>query len=85
MLAAYQIGLQCLTTGMRRAVAACVPPWVFFNLPAPDFSSARKRRAEREAHDAAAAASGHGGEPKRSVHHEPPSLEQAIAELKLGL
>lgn len=23
--AAFQIGLQCLTTGMRRAVAACVP------------------------------------------------------------
>lgn len=82
-VAAYQIGLQCLTTGMRRAVAACVPPWVFFNLPAPDFTSARRRRAEREAHDAAAAASGHGGEPKKSVHHEPPSLEQAIAELKL--
>jgi hypothetical protein len=23
--AAYQVGLQCLTTGMRRAVAACTP------------------------------------------------------------
>jgi alpha,alpha-trehalase len=81
--AAYQIGVQCLTTGMRRAVAACVPPWVYFNLPAPDFPSAKKRRAEREAQDAAAAASGHGGQPKRSIHHEPPSLEQAIADLKL--
>ncbi|OXG99109.1 alpha,alpha-trehalase [Cryptococcus neoformans A2-102-5] len=85
MNAAYQIGLQCLSTGMRRAVAACVPPWVFFNLPAPDFTSARKRRAEREARDAEAAASGHGGVPKNEVHNEPPSLEQAIASLKLEL
>ncbi|ORY27167.1 putative Alpha,alpha-trehalase [Naematelia encephala] len=85
MNAAYQIGLQCLTTGMRRAVAACVPPWVFFNLPAPDFPSARRRRAEREAREAEAAASGHGGAPKQSMHHEPPSLEQAVAQLKLEL
>jgi len=60
-------------------------PWVFFNLPAPDFPSARRRRAEREAREAAAAASGHGGAPKQSVHHEPPSLEQAIANLKVEL
>ncbi|KAL0250407.1 hypothetical protein I308_102580 [Cryptococcus tetragattii IND107] len=85
MNAAYQIGLQCLSTGMRRAVAACVPPWVFFNLPAPDFTSARRRRAEREARDAEAAASGHGGAPKNEVHNDPPSLEQAIASLKLEL
>ncbi|WVN85334.1 uncharacterized protein L203_100479 [Cryptococcus depauperatus CBS 7841] len=85
MNAAYQIGLQCLSTGMRRAVAACVPPWVFFNLPAPDFKSAKKRRAEREASDVEAAAAGHGGEPKNDVHNDPPSLEQAIANLKLEL
>ena len=86
---------------MRRAVAACVPvrsphwfpvislirfqPWVFFNLPAPDFPSARRRRAEREAREAAAAASGHGGAPKQVIHHEPPSLEQATANLKIEL
>ncbi|RSH94103.1 alpha,alpha-trehalase nth1 [Saitozyma podzolica] len=85
MNAAYQVGLQFLSVGMRRAVAACVPPWVFFNLPAPDFPSARLRRAEREAREAAAAASGHGGTPKAEVHNEPPSLEQAIAALKLDL
>ncbi|WVR05203.1 hypothetical protein IAU60_002215 [Kwoniella sp. DSM 27419] len=85
MNSAYQIGLQCLSTGMRRAVANCVPPWVFFNLPAPDFSQARRRRAEREAREAEAAASGHGGEPKQEVHHEPPSLEEAVAKLKLEL
>nr|XP_031862766.1 uncharacterized protein CI109_001778 [Kwoniella shandongensis]KAA5529838.1 hypothetical protein CI109_001778 [Kwoniella shandongensis] len=83
MNAAYQIGLQCLSTGMRRAVAACVPPWVFFNLAAPDFPSARRRRAEREARDAEAAASGHGGQPKIDFHNDPPSLEQTIAQLKL--
>ncbi|WRT67176.1 uncharacterized protein IL334_004142 [Kwoniella shivajii] len=83
--AAYQIGLQCLSTGMRRAVANCVPPWVFFNLSAPDFSSARKRRAEREAREAEAAASGHGGAPKLEVHFDPPSLEEAVAQLKLEL
>ncbi|WVW83038.1 hypothetical protein I302_105055 [Kwoniella bestiolae CBS 10118] len=85
MNSAYQIGLQCLSTGMRRAVANCVPPWVFFNLPAPDFTSARKRRAEREAREAEAAASGHGGAPKLEVHHDPPSLEEAVAKLKLEL
>ncbi|WWC69414.1 uncharacterized protein I206_103353 [Kwoniella pini CBS 10737] len=85
MNSAYQIGLQCLSTGMRRAVANCVPPWVFFNLPAPDFSSAKKRRAEREAREAEAAASGHGGAPKLEVHHDPPSLEEAVAKLKLEL
>ncbi|WWC61077.1 uncharacterized protein I303_103655 [Kwoniella dejecticola CBS 10117] len=85
MNSAYQIGLQCLSTGMRRAVANCVPPWVFFNLSAPDFSSARKRRAEREAREAEAAASGHGGAPKLEVHHDPPSLEEAVARLKLEL
>ncbi|KAL7424074.1 alpha,alpha-trehalase nth1 [Cryptotrichosporon argae] len=85
MNAAYQIGLQCLTTGMRRAVAACTPPWVYFGLPAPDFPSARRRRAEREARDAAAAASGHGGAIKEAIHQEPPSLEQAIAQLKVDL
>ncbi|WVF72189.1 hypothetical protein IAT40_007001 [Kwoniella sp. CBS 6097] len=85
MNSAYQIGLQCLSTGMRRAVANCVPPWVFFNLPAPDFPSARRRRAEREAREAEAAASGHGGQPKKEVHHEPPSLEEAIAQLKIEL
>lgn len=58
-------------------------PWVFFNLPAPDFPSARRRRAEREERELQAAAMGQGGEPKKSVHHEPPSLEQAIANLKL--
>lgn len=58
-------------------------PWVFFNLPAPDFPSARRRRAEREARDAEAAASGHGGVPKQSMHAGPPSLEQAIASLKI--
>ena len=31
--AAYQIGLQCLTTGMRRAVAACVPVRPFLAVP----------------------------------------------------
>ncbi|OCF35486.1 alpha,alpha-trehalase [Kwoniella heveanensis BCC8398] len=85
MNSAYQIGLQCLSTGMRRAVANCVPPWVFFNLPAPDFPSARRRRAEREAREAEAAASGHGGQPKQEVHHDPPSLEEAIAKLKIEL
>lgn len=60
-------------------------PWVFFNLPPPDFPSARRRRAEREEREAAAAASGHGGEPKQDVHHDPPSLEQAIANLKVEL
>lgn len=64
---------------------ADVQPWVFFNLPAPDFPSARRRRAEREQRELDAAASGQGGEPKKSVHHEPPSLEQAIANLKLDL
>ncbi|ORX39915.1 alpha,alpha-trehalase [Kockovaella imperatae] len=83
MNAAYQVGLQCLTTGMRRAVAACVPPWVFFQLPAPDFSSAKKKRAEREVRDREAAAAGQGGEPKKSIHHEPPTLEQSVAMLKL--
>ncbi|WVQ78305.1 hypothetical protein IAT38_000390 [Cryptococcus sp. DSM 104549] len=85
MNAAYQIGLQCLSTGMRRAVATCVPPWVFFGLPAPDFSSAKRRRAEREAREAEAAASGHGGAPKGDLHNDPPSLEQAIANLKIEL
>lgn len=60
-------------------------PWVFFNLPAPDFTSARKRRAEREAREAEAAATGHGGAPKQSVIHEPPSLAQRIQELKTEL
>lgn len=85
MNAAYQVGLQFLSIGMRRAVAACVPPWVFFNLPAPDFPSARRRRAEREKQEEDAAAHGHGGQPKKQVHHEPPSLEQAIANLKIDL
>ena len=77
-------------------MAACVPvslatttrvltlqPWVYFGLPPPDFPSAKRKRAEREARENAAAASGHGGEPKKTVHHEPPSLEQAVALLKL--
>lgn len=71
-----------MSTKARRAVAACVPPWVFFDIAPPDFSSARRRRAEREAREAAAAASGQGGVPKRSVHHDPPTLEQAIKDLK---
>jgi alpha,alpha-trehalase len=72
-----------MSTKARRAVAACTPPWVFFGVPPPEFSDIKKRRAEREAREATAAASGHGGAPKRSVHHEPPSLEQAIRELKI--
>ncbi|TYJ57211.1 hypothetical protein B9479_002126 [Cryptococcus floricola] len=83
MNAAYQVGLQCLSTGMRRAIANVVPTWEFFNLPAPDFDLAAKRRNERDIHDKAAAASGHGGQPKNDMHNQPPSLEQAIAELKL--
>ncbi|KAK4684481.1 alpha,alpha-trehalase, partial [Tremellales sp. Uapishka_1] len=82
MNAAYQVGLNCLSTQMRRAVAACTPPWVIFNLPAPDFPSARKRRAEREARDAELAATGHGGAIRKQVHNEPPTLEQTIQNLK---
>ena len=96
--AAYQLGLNFMTQGMRRACAACVPvsadshlppsranvqPWVFFNEPAPDFPSARKRRTAREQREADAAASGHGGEPRAMRHNDPPSLEQTIANLKL--
>ena len=84
--------------GGRRAVAACTPvsplyihlrayadfqPWVFFGVPPPQFSDIKKRRAEREAREAKAAETGHGGAPKRSIHHEPPTLEQAIKDLKL--
>lgn len=87
-----------MNTHARRAIANCKPvssatfvsrslliaqPWEFFNVPPPQFSDIKKRRAEREAREAAAAASGHGGVPKRSIHHEPPTLEQSIRELKL--
>ncbi|EIW69450.1 neutral trehalase [Tremella mesenterica DSM 1558] len=83
MNAAFQVGLQCLTTGMRRAVASCVAPWEFFHLAPPDFPSARRRRAEREAREADAAASGQGGMPKLSSHAELPTLEQTMAQLKV--
>jgi len=88
MNAAFQIGLQCLSTGMRRAVAALVPPWVYFNLPAPDFSRARMQREERDARDAQAALSGHGGALKQLKARHPESLnlqeqlEQKISALK---
>ncbi|WWD15955.1 hypothetical protein CI109_100379 [Kwoniella shandongensis] len=67
--------------------------WIYIGNQGTDFQyvpregfgwmNARRRRAEREARDAEAAASGHGGQPKIDFHNDPPSLEQTIAQLKL--
>ncbi|KAL1406900.1 alpha,alpha-trehalase nth1 [Vanrija albida] len=53
MNAAYQIGLQCLTTGMRRAVATCTTPWEYFGLPTPDLPAIRRREDRAAVEEAA--------------------------------
>ena len=43
VLAAYQVGLSFLTTHMRRAVAACTSPEVFFAAGVTDTTGAQLR------------------------------------------
>lgn len=76
--ASFQVGLQCLTPGMRRAVAAGIPPWDYFGLPTPDLPVIR-RREDKEAHMAEVA-----NRTRRKSYVAPGqrTFEQTIADLK---
>lgn len=74
--ASLQIALQFLTVGMRRALAALVPPWDYFGLEVPEMP-AIKRREERAVHEATTT--------RRSpsfVLRQGPTLEQTVEKLR---
>jgi len=75
--ASYQIGISFLSTGMRRAVAACTAPWTYFGLPVPELAFDRKAPSPGEGGHAEA-----GPRPRSASDVRSPSLQHAIAQLR---
>ena len=73
------IGVQFLTTGMRRAVSNLTSPWEYFDLPVPDEPAIRSRedRAKYEAD-----AERNKERPRRSSGVFTKTFEQAVQDLK---
>lgn len=77
--ASFQIGLQCLTTGMRRAVAACTSPWDYFGFPAPQIDKVLPSAPVPDEH---APKPPKPAERRASDVRQVPTLQQSIAQLK---
>jgi alpha,alpha-trehalase len=77
--ASYQIGISFLSTGMRRAVAACTAPWDYFDLPVPELAFDRNAvKGDKIPHEVDPEAA----KRRRASDARSPTLQQTIAQLK---